>query len=233
MAKIKNNVIYILSSYSLYFCVFISLICLYSIYVLLAIYLIGPLHRNDDLKKYEISGFPQKTISENYNNSLLEFKKNTSNKIVTFPNVIVDDNEFFLYNYNLIIEEESLLYGTSYRMEYLSQIYLCCKYDEDSYNKEITRLDSTYYNNKKLTKVKHLFKYPSYIAIYDYDLKYEYTIIDEENLFIYYIFLENISKSNIVFSNNYYPKKKLIFSSISRQEIISKGSYIGGFNIYV
>lgn len=91
-----------------------------------------------------------------------------------------------------------------------SQIYMECTYEEDSYLREIERLQniSEEYGGeiKKILYDTESFDYPAYVTIDANNHCYEYALIlgDER---IVYVFLQFVNKEDIGFSLEYLPKE--------------------------
>ena len=116
-----------------------------------------------------------------------------------FPERIDGDMEVHGYSY----------YYADTFLDPTAQIYLECGYDEDSYLKEIERLQGIQkeYKGKTQTVVfdKEAFSYPAYVTINANDHCYEYALLLGENK-IAYVFLQFIKEEEIVFPAEYLPK---------------------------
>lgn len=227
MVKIKKYLIYISTFIFLIFSVQLSIKCFKIIYNYLGIF--HRLSYNETYNGlYMIDGTPHKTTNNNYKNVMDNYKKETSELISIFPLSIDDDyNVFFEKHYEYINCEEGLLWGPYYDDVNITELYLYCNYDEISFNNEIDRLKTLKYKKNKIIYSKNLFKYPSYVSIYNRNHKFEYALIDESNLSIYYIYLSSVSKNNIVFDEDLLPKKYIINSDVPSYKIKN-----GGFSIY-
>lgn len=89
------------------------------------------------------------------------------------------------------------------------QTYLKCVYDDESYYKEIDRLENTsktYGNNQKklLRDEEKKFQYPAYIAVENAAHKYEYALLTGNNE-ITYICTCYIDREDVKFSKDYLP----------------------------
>lgn len=90
-----------------------------------------------------------------------------------------------------------------------TQTYLKCKYDEQTYQQEIWRLENTSktYGNRKMELLrdeKKKFQYPAYIAVENAAHKYEYALLTGEREIVY-ISTSYIDKEKIHFSETYLP----------------------------
>lgn len=90
-----------------------------------------------------------------------------------------------------------------------TQTYLKCKYDEQTYQQEIQRLENTSktYGDRKMELLrdeKKKFQYPAYIAVENAAHKYEYALLTGERE-IAYISTSYIGKEKVHFSETYLP----------------------------
>lgn len=94
-------------------------------------------------------------------------------------------------------------------MDPTCQIYLCCTYDTETYQKEVDRLSQIKYEMNGLTKSiqyeENIFAYPAYVSIYEWESCYEYALVDAEEQKIVYVFMQGIPKWMIAFDEKYSP----------------------------
>ena len=101
------------------------------------------------------------------------------------------------------------------RTYYRSEFYLAWHVDEETFASEIDRISSieTWCKTPKYTS--DLFGLPAYIGIYNFYGEFEYVIIDESNLTLYYVYLFDTKKyDNLIFAKKLQPKKILQNSDI-------------------
>ena len=155
--------------------------------------------------------------SEDYALEIQKLKEKT-NKMLIFPETILDSSNCYGFTH---IEEVNIIdWGKDYRAE----VFFCIKYSKNSYDLEVDRL-SLVESRKKVVFSQNLFNYPAYISIYNEHSRYEYALVDEDNLEIIYIYMFDCGKDSICFSNNYIPSKKLKKSDFPKQLISSGGEY--------
>lgn len=85
--------------------------------------------------------------------------------------------------------------------EWQFQVYLCMKYDENDFDKEIKRLS-------ELCPEKYdqpEFIMTSYVAQEAYFGQYEYALIDEQNQIIHYIFMFAVDQNHLSIEKQYLP----------------------------
>ena len=96
--------------------------------------------------------------------------------------------------------------------------YVQWKMDVETFSFEKNRLSSIFCDSagKGTVVSSNLFFATSYVAVYNYDSKFSYAIIEEESLTITYVYFYNIGKKeNLVFNEKYKPSKKLSESDFS------------------
>lgn len=100
-------------------------------------------------------------------------------------------------------EDSSGLFDSSY------QVYLKCGYNNEDYQNEVKRLKAIEEEYDK--EVKHTwldngnYKFPAIVAIENNNHCFEYALTDDDNLIIYYIFLQFIYEKDIKFSTDLLP----------------------------
>ena len=89
------------------------------------------------------------------------------------------------------------------------QIYLVCKYDEDKFHDEVSRLTNTSVTYKSDTHTINNnttdYKFDAYETINNWDCGYEYALVDEANRTIYYVHLEFIDEDEVIFDHSLLP----------------------------
>lgn len=89
------------------------------------------------------------------------------------------------------------------------QIYLVCKYDEDKFHDEVSRLSNTSVTYKSDTHTINNnttdYKFNAYETINNWDCGYEYALVDEANRTIYYVHLEFIDEDDVIFDHSLLP----------------------------
>lgn len=155
--------------------------------------------------------------SETFENSIVDFQKKT-NKCKSFPReALYIKCQGFFYT-------ESSHYDWGY--DYRAECYLECYYSSIEFKKEIDRLEGFENKGKKAIFVEDLFSLPAYVAAYNWDSNYEYSLIDEENYIIRYVYLFDTGK-NIDFPEIFFPKKLLRESNFPNQ------GFANGYSCYV
>ena len=111
-------------------------------------------------------------------------------------------------------------------------ILLTINYDKEKYDKEIERLsklnmiikETCYSNSKSITNyVKYddkSYEYPAYITIDGFSNKYEYALLDKNNLKIIYIYLSYPNINDINY-NKYLKKDKSYYSNSNSLNLYS------------
>ena len=111
-------------------------------------------------------------------------------------------------------------------------ILLTINYDKEKYDKEIERLsklnmiikETCYSNSKSITNyVKYddkSYEYPAYITIDGFSNKYEYALLDRNNLKIIYIYLSYPNINDINY-NMYLKKDKSYYSNTNSLNLYS------------
>lgn len=88
-------------------------------------------------------------------------------------------------------------------------VYLKCGYNNEDYQNEVKRLKAIEEEYDK--EVKHTwldngnYKFPAIVAIENNNHCFEYALTDDNNLIIYYIFLQFIYEKDIKFSTDLLP----------------------------
>lgn len=155
--------------------------------------------------------------NKTFENSIVDFQKKT-NKCKTFPTkASYIKCQGFFYT-------ESSHYDWGY--DYRAECYLECYYSSIEFKKEIDRLEGFENRGKKAIFVEDLFSLPAYVAAYNWDSNYEYSLIDEENYIIRYVYLFDTGK-NIDFPEIFFPKKLLRESNFPNQ------GFANGYSCYV
>ncbi len=89
------------------------------------------------------------------------------------------------------------------------QIYLVCKYDEDKFHDEVSRLTNISVTYKSDTHTINNnttdYKFNAYETINNWDYGYEYALVDEANRTIYYVHLEFIDEDEVIFDHSLLP----------------------------
>lgn len=162
-------------------------------------------------KMTDITGKPEQIALEQYDYSLFDELCNKYHTV--FPPALIDGYASYFTFYEAIG-------GRSYPNRY--EIYLEWTMPADTFYSEVDRLNNAFYlgydGERKLVYSENLFNLPSYVAMYDTCFSsYEYTIIDEQKMTIFYILLYNIgSIEQIVFSKDYAPTKVLKDTDIAK-----------------
>ena len=111
-------------------------------------------------------------------------------------------------------------------------VLLTINYDKEKYDKEIERLsklnmiikETCYSNSKSITNyVKYddkSYEYPAYITIDGFSNKYEYALLDKNNLKIIYIYLSYPNINDINY-NKYLKKDKSYYSNSNSLNLYS------------
>lgn len=156
-------------------------------------------------------------VSESFENNIIEFQNKTE-KCKTFPTKAsyIKCQGFFYSEYK----------HYSWGYDYSAECYLECYYSSIEFKKEIDRLEGFENRGKKAIFVEDLFSLPAYVAAYNWDSLYEYSLIDEENYIIRYVYLFDTGK-NIDFPEIFFPKKLLRESSFPNQ------GFANGYSCYV
>lgn len=151
----------------------------------------------------EIKGEIQTIGANEYN---IDKFKNSFCGYLVFPQHIQSESaEFFAFS-----EER----GSDRGRVLVSEIYLSCTYSDEIFSSEIKRLSEIKREhadqNKPILYSEELFNLPSYVAIYNDSSEFEYAIVNEKNLTIYYVYLFAIEESkNIVFDMALSPHNML------------------------
>ena len=162
---------------------------------------------SDLLKGYEltpITGQPIEMTQEEYDESISTFDNFIYSPVYFFPETISSENSFFLYYENAKREYHSDV--SRY------EVYLLCKWTEEEFNNEKTRLMCTVAQSRDSSTVysEDLFPLPAFVYLYNHGSEFEYVLLDEINHEIRYIsFCEIGNKNNIVFGLKYAPQKTL------------------------
>ena len=155
--------------------------------------------------------------SESFENNIIDFQDKTK-KCKSFPReALYIKCQGFFYT-----ESSHYDWGDDYRAE----CYLECYYSSIEFKKEIDRLEGFENRGKRAIFVEDLFSLPAYVVAYNWDSNYEYSLIDEENYVIRYVYLFDIGK-NIDFPEIFFPKKLLRESSFPNQ------GFANGYSCYV
>ena len=93
------------------------------------------------------------------------------------------------------------------------EVYLEVLYSEDAFKEEIVRLENITHKGTKFNFENSirkdegtLFNFTTYIGTYNYDGKYEYACVDNEEQRITYVMLRDMTIEKISFDNKYLPK---------------------------
>jgi hypothetical protein len=155
--------------------------------------------------------------SESFENNIIDFQNKTK-KCKTFPT-----KASYIKCQGLFYSEyKHYDWGDDYRAE----CYLECYYSSIEFKKDIDRLEEFENRGKKAIFVEDLFSLPAYVAAYNWDSNYEYSLIDEENYIIRYVYLFDTGK-NIDFPEIFFPKKLLRESNFPNQ------GFANGYSCYV
>lgn len=155
-------------------------------------------------KMTDITGKPEQIALEQYDYSL--FDELCHKYHTVFPPSLIDGYASYFAFYEAIG-------GRSYPNRY--EIYLEWTMPADTFYSEIDRLNNAFYlgydGERKLVYSENLFNLPSYVGKYNtWSSTYEYAIIEEQKMTIFYIHFRNIgSIEQIVFSKEYAPTKVL------------------------
>ena len=97
-------------------------------------------------------------------------------------------------------------------------LYLVCNYDNEKYNKELTRIKNikTKYRNKiKRPIYLREDQYDAYIAIMDGYNTFEYVLFDKENLKVIYIFNQLFDYKSIKLNRDYIISQDITYNIYS------------------
>lgn len=92
----------------------------------------------------------------------------------------------------------------------MCQIFLSCRLDGDTFEREEERLSSLAYEStsdgrKTVQYDSTSFEKPAYVTIAGYDFCYEYALLDRENRTIVYVYAMNTVEKSIGFDREYLP----------------------------
>ena len=143
--------------------------------------------------------------------SLVTFKVTSMDKYLWTDGFVSD---FCIFPKQSEINGEIIDYHyIDYHLRGGSEIYLEIVYSNEDFEAEVDRLENTIYKGTKFNFENTirkdegtLFNFTTYISTYNYDGKYEYACVDNEEQRITYVMIRYMTIEKISFDHKYLPK---------------------------
>ena len=184
---------------------------IYLLIVFLIVFFDSQILKFSSLEEYKltpITGQSVEVTQDEYDESISTLDKFIfESPVYFFPKTISSENSFFLFYESISREPDTSVPASRY------ELYLLCKWTEEEFNNEKTRLMCTAPQSRydSLIYSENLFPLPAFVYLYNnFFTEFRYVLLDEINYEIRYISFREIgNKNNFVFDLKYVPQKSL------------------------